>query len=328
MIKIPSLVINVTDKCNFSCRYCPPYGENLNKGQVEYDIQSLYYVIDIMHHKGGKILRFTGGEPLIERERLFKLLDYSYGYFERTIINTNAYYLNECLNDLQKYIGKIVIKISLDSLDEKEFQHISNTCYPISPIIESIDNAIQAGHNVELNTVLTIQSIESITIIINFCNNRKINLKLLSQANFYDKIEMVKNQNIDEVVTYLNSHIKEVNSERLITNLGASMLKYHNGQSQILLIDHRTKDSYTPNKTYFQSCQNQCSFFPCDSGAFSISISTDGIITPCRGRKDLGDFIFGKSKLEVEKSVMRLLSFYSNCQEINTNQLRRYEYEY
>jgi Molybdenum cofactor biosynthesis enzyme len=319
MIIIPSLVINITDKCNFSCKYCPPYGENLSKGEIEYDIQSLYYVINIMHKKGGKVLRFTGGEPLLERERLYKLLEYSNGYFERTIINTNGYYLSECLNDLQKYIGKIVIKVSLDSLDDEEFHNISNTCYSISKIIDAIDRAIQIGHNIELNTVLTTQSIKSIKKIISFCKNRKINLKLLSQASFYDKLDIVENQNIDDVVNYLNIHMKKLNSERLITNLGVSMLKYQNDQSQILLIDHRTKDSYTPNKLFFQNCQNQCVFFPCDSGVFSISVSTDGIITPCRGRKDLGNFIFKKTKSDVERSVLRLLSYYSNCQEININ---------
>lgn len=323
MGEIPSLVINITDKCNFSCKYCPPYGENLCEGRIEYDIQSLYYVIDIMHQKGGKVLRFTGGEPLLAKERLYKLLGYSYGYFERTIINTNGYYLAESLDDLQRYAGKIVIKVSLDSLDEDEFRSISNTDYSISKIVDAIDQAIQAGHNVEVNTVLTTQSTESIVKIIDFCKDRKINLKLLSQSDFYDRIKLVDSLNIDDVVDYLNFHMKELNSERLITNLGVSMLKYQNHQSRIFLIDHRIKDSYTPNKMYFQSCQNQCNFFPCDSGAFSISISTDGIITPCRGRKDLGDFIFGKTKLDVEKSVLRMLSYYSGCQEINTNYLMK-----
>ncbi|MDE6284449.1 MAG: 4Fe-4S cluster-binding domain-containing protein, partial [Bacilli bacterium] len=62
----PSLVINVTDACNFHCVYCPPYGENLCRSNSEYDLNAIKTLIDVAAEEEVGLIRFTGGEPLLE----------------------------------------------------------------------------------------------------------------------------------------------------------------------------------------------------------------------------------------------------------------------
>lgn len=323
MKKIPSLVININDKCNFRCIYCPPYGENLCKGTDHSDMLSLYKVIDIMVDSGSNLLRLTGGEPLLDIDKTTDLLRYSKGRFKRTVLNTNGFYLKQYLSLLEEFKSFLTLKVSLDSLDEEEASTISGV-RGLNETLSSIQEAKKCGWMIELNTVLTGQSIESINRIINYCRVNCFDLKLLTRSTFYGNVPSGDYQKcVISLIDDIEKKHKRLSDERLASGLGLSMLCYANGEKKIYFVDHSLKNPITPNKLFFDECITTCSSFPCDCGVLSITVSTDGILSPCRGRKDLGDNIYGKNEIEITKIVKKALTYFEKCKSINVNELNR-----
>ena len=101
------------------------------------------------------------------------------------------------------------------------------------------------------------------------------------------------------------------------------MIVYPISSSKVILFDHSVENSLTPKKTYLSLCENGCSLYPCDCGAISIYISTDGILSACRGRKDLGANIFFRDRAEIESTFVQQLEYYKSCFAIDVNTRQR-----
>ena len=81
---MPTLVLNVTDKCDFHCYYCPEGGENLYNEFEENELIDVREIYDLMVSytraasqfvpKQKYVLRITGGEPLLNEETRKKVI--------------------------------------------------------------------------------------------------------------------------------------------------------------------------------------------------------------------------------------------------------------
>jgi cyclic pyranopterin phosphate synthase len=317
----PSLVINVTDKCNMNCIYCPPYGENLCRGKDTYDINAVRSLIRLAKQNQFKTVRFTGGEPLLESQRLQELLKECGTDFQRLRLNSNGVLLNKNFGWLEKYKDKCIIKISLDSIDVNEFGKLTRS-YFFNKVIDNLTTSIDLEFKIEVNTVLVNQSLDSIKRLIEYTTGKKIPVKLLTLSNYYGMVEnTLTNFDIDGLLNYLNTISETKTNEHLSGNRGISMLNYTVNNTTILLVDHSCTTSKTPIKIYFYDCKKTCSLFPCASGALSISLSTDGLISICRGRKDLGVNVFNESESTIAENFKLLLNRFDNCIEINVNNI-------
>ncbi|MDR3293393.1 MAG: radical SAM protein [Clostridiales bacterium] len=315
---LPSLVINITDSCNLQCQYCPPYGENLAKGKQNFDIEVTERLIDLAKNAGIKLVRFTGGEPILFPERVERLINRCGDFFKRLVLNTNGLLLAQNLYWLKNYKDRLILKISLDSIDAKEYNDITKHG-ELLILLNNIDEAIRQNFYVEINTVIYNQSPKSVIDVIKFVLEKGIDMKLLTTSSFYDNIKTQNSVAVRVVYDWLNNNLQHNSSERLASGAGVSMLSYSNGRNKVLLIDHAVRDSLTPNKLYFTFCKEKCSYYPCDSGALSITLSTDGILTPCRGRKDLGTEVFSLGTQEVDIAFKKGLDYFKKCVEINLN---------
>jgi molybdenum cofactor biosynthesis enzyme MoaA/dTDP-glucose pyrophosphorylase len=318
---IPSLVINVTDNCNMDCVYCPPYGENLCQSKNEYDIEAVKILIQLAKQNHFKTLRLTGGEPLLKPERLQTLLDECDNKFGRLVLNTNGVLLNKYFDLLEKHKDNIVLKISLDSIDPDEYKNLTKKD-DFNVVFNNIKTAVSLGFRVEINTVLVNQKLDNIKQLIVYYTDNKISIKLLTLSNYYGKVDTsICNFDLDGLIEYLDTVSKKKINEQLNGNRGISMSKYIINDTAVLFVDHSCKSSKTPIKCYFDNCEETCILFPCDSGSISISLSTDGIISTCRGRKDFGIKVFKESKSVIVEKFNSLLKQFENCIEINVNNI-------
>jgi Molybdenum cofactor biosynthesis enzyme len=108
-------------------------------------------IVLVMKDFGLKKVRITGGEPLVRPQvwNLVSLLKAT--NLESISMTTNGTYLKEYAK-LLKEAGLDIINISLDTLDENKFKHVTKS--DIKPVLEGIYEASALGFNIKLNTVL------------------------------------------------------------------------------------------------------------------------------------------------------------------------------
>src|SRR6056300_726911 len=113
------LRVSVTERCNFSCKYCmpeKPFSWVPKENLLSYE--ELFKFIKVSIDEGIKKVRITGGEPLL-REQLDVFLKMIFDYKNDIdlALTTNAYLLKGAAQKL-KDAGLKRINISLDSMQE------------------------------------------------------------------------------------------------------------------------------------------------------------------------------------------------------------------
>ncbi len=154
------LRISVTDRCNLRCRYCMPrevFGRSFQF--LEHSELLRFEEIALLARAfaalGVRDVRLTGGEPLLRRdiERLVSMLKATAGVRE-VALTTNGTILAHKAQALRE-AGLDRVTVSLDALDQRTFQLMTDT--PIAPerVLEGIEAALAVGFRpVKVNMVV------------------------------------------------------------------------------------------------------------------------------------------------------------------------------
>ena len=153
------LRVSVTDRCNFRCPYCMPrdlFGPDhafLDRAEL-LSFEELARLVRVFADLGVTKIRLTGGEPLLRRdlETLVAMVAATPG-IEDIALTTNGSLLAARALPLAE-AGLHRVTVSLDSLDEKVFQALSDTKVSLATVLDGIAAATAAGLPVKLNTVL------------------------------------------------------------------------------------------------------------------------------------------------------------------------------
>lgn len=161
--KLPgSLRISVTDACNLKCVYCMGEG-HLPMGAREATTmtpETFAEIANFWQQIGGKRIKYTGGEPFLNRHlSAFFAIAHELG-FEQSI-TTNGYFLTQANLKLSKKFD-ISLVVSLDTLRKGEKSKMSPIGLPTEKIATKIVTAKNFGLEVAVNTVLTAYSRESV----------------------------------------------------------------------------------------------------------------------------------------------------------------------
>jgi len=144
------LRISVTDRCNFRCPYCMPaavFGESyqfLPRHEL-LSFEEITRLARVFVSLGVRKLRVTGGEPLLRRDlpSLIRMLA-SIDGVEDLALTTNGALLADHAQAL-KGAGLHRVTISLDSLDDAEFQRLNGERHSVGSVLAGIDAAASAG---------------------------------------------------------------------------------------------------------------------------------------------------------------------------------------
>lgn len=169
----PSLVINLTSSCNMHCRYCPEGGENLTECDSVCDISQIKYLLTAYanYYKEKnwtekKVVRITGGEPLLDFERLSNTLLHAMAEnYEKIILCTNGLMLKQSykltMATWEKVKDILLLKISLDTLKTTTFKKITGVD-ALQTVLENIVFMKSKGFKIELNFVATKMNVKEI----------------------------------------------------------------------------------------------------------------------------------------------------------------------
>jgi len=153
--EINYLRISLTDRCNLRCIYCMPKDgveKKCHENILRYE--EIIKIVQAAAKLGIKKIRYTGGEPLIQRniEQLIHETSRTPG-IEDIAITTNGLLLYDEADDLKK-AGLKRVNISLDTLKEDKFKFITRGG-DIKLVLSAIEKCINIGLTpVKINTVL------------------------------------------------------------------------------------------------------------------------------------------------------------------------------
>jgi cyclic pyranopterin phosphate synthase len=152
--QITYLRISVTDRCNLRCVYCmPPGGIVKQSHHAIMRYEEIAEVVQVAAEYGVKAVRITGGEPLV-RPELYKLVRMiaDIPQIEDISLTTNAMLL-EKQAPLLVDAGLKRVNISLDTLQEQKFKHITRYG-SLDQVWRGIESAEHSGLSpIKINTV-------------------------------------------------------------------------------------------------------------------------------------------------------------------------------
>lgn len=182
---ISYLRVSVTDRCNLRCRYCmPEEGLPMLRHDQLLSYEELLRLIGIFARLGIHKLRLTGGEPLVRKDlhllvRGIKLIP----GIQTVALTTNGVLLHEQLPKLL-VAGLDSVNISLDTVDERLFQHLTRR--PGADIVmrAAREAAATPGLKVKLNCVPSPANLQGLPDLTAFAGSIGVPLRFIELMPF------------------------------------------------------------------------------------------------------------------------------------------------
>lgn len=199
------LRISLIERCNLRCMYCmPEEGVLLSPKSSLMTYEEIFSIAQTFVKHGVSKIRLTGGEPLIRKD-IPVILEKLATLPVELSITTNAVIIDKFI-DVLKSNGVNKINVSLDSLDEKKFKHITRR-HEFKKVYNNILLLVKEGFNVKVNAVL-MKGFNDNEIIdfINFTKELPISVRFIEFMPFDgNKWDMSKMVSYAEVMEYVNA---------------------------------------------------------------------------------------------------------------------------
>ncbi len=271
------------------CIYCPPYGENILACDSLCKERTVLELVNIAKQRGVEMVRLTGGEPLVLPQRTRMLLEQgTKHHFRRLVLNTNGTRLLSNLDWLANYAGMFECKVSLDSLNPSVFYQVTKSD-ALGTVVDGILGAVDRGIKVAINCVVSRLNIETVFDVVEFCDAHMFDLKLFDISDFGQTFRerwLAYYQPIDDLIIETEHRYRRNPDERLMGGRGRKMASFSlKSGAKLLVINHHGRTS--SDLHYSDACLS-CEYHPCASGSLCITLRSDGLLSVCRLRPDLG----------------------------------------
>jgi cyclic pyranopterin phosphate synthase len=146
--------LSVTDRCDFRCRYCMGEQMTFVPSDRLLSFTEIEALVDLLVARGVTKLRLTGGEPLVRRG-ILELIErvgtrIGRGLDELTLTTNGSQLAGAAASLIASGVRRV--NVSLDSLDEKRFAHITRRGR-LDRVLSGIAAAEAAGLKVKINMV-------------------------------------------------------------------------------------------------------------------------------------------------------------------------------
>lgn len=207
--RIRKIRLSLTDKCNLRCHYCMPLDQQFMDESQYLNEDQYFKVLTELHFLGLEELRITGGEPLLRRSFANIITKLAQISWKKIGITTNAILLDKYFDVLLKSNVKY-LNISLDSLDEHNFQKISHGNFH-SRVMQNIISACKLDFHVKINMVV-MRGINDHEILdfVDLSQELGVQVRFLELMNIGTVNKMKNNQYISarEMIEFIKSKHK------------------------------------------------------------------------------------------------------------------------
>ncbi len=337
---LPKLRIVVTNRCDLGCRYCPPENEDFPGGFQRHTMapSELALLIRAALRCGFLDFAITGGEPLSPTiagdgvvRTLHEVRREAAGFGAKFAIQTNGEHLKEYLGRLEDIRDCLVLKVSVDAVDDTDGVAKSMIA---SRVLESIRSARSLGFMVGVDFVLTKDTSSQLAKVARWCSREGPYLKILD-LNWYADIgkrsegrgatdkgpsgDLFWEEQYMPTLAFYLENLRDTYGDVRIgpTRYGVPMLETARQDNGFFI---RIRDS-SLGSHYAADCR-VCPYFVdrrrCQEGIYQPWITPSLRLKVCRHRpdvqRDLGALV-SDGKLEETAAAMQemLQRFYAGC---------------
>lgn len=199
------VMLEIEPRCNYKCSFCYNHNSFASEGR-EFDrlsSQVIKNIIDQVKDADIKIIRFTGGEPMLHPD-IFKLLRYGKKKGFEVRLNTNGSLINERnINKMKDLIDNVLLPIESYKIDEEA----KITGYPSS--LKKKVRTIELFNRIDI-PVIRVGTVASIKNIADFNQLAKFILSL--PIHEWELYRPISNQGVNEQLSALEI-------EKLVTDM-------------------------------------------------------------------------------------------------------------
>ncbi|WP_025717974.1 radical SAM/SPASM domain-containing protein [Paenibacillus sp. 1-18] len=242
-----------TQACNLRCTYC--YQVASMARPHELTTSEAIDLVDQVVETGATTLIFTGGEPMTRRD-LLDIARYARSRGLRTNIISNGHYITpKNINKIASIFNEVTI--SLDhGLAEHHDHHRGKGSW--QRVVHAIDLLINAGVNVNINSVLSQLGLRDVKELLSFARNRQLGVHRIIPQFPMGRGGCNRNSELSpSELMSLNDQLYRANQE--LTSESDTQIQ--------------TEGSYSRKK----SRRNHCG-----AGLSEISIDPEGWVFPCK----------------------------------------------
>ncbi len=283
-LRIELVELHLTERCNLRCNYCyVPYDLKNVSGSMDYsfvkDILEKIYLYAMENKSIIPRIMFHGGEPLIKKRLIMKIVDEFRDLFKFSI-QTNGLLLDDEMIDFVE-TNNVSIGVSIDA--EPNNRGVSNKAiYSKLKGFKSINKVGVVSTITKYNIANLVKFIEDLysngirSVVLNPVSPEQPNA-----VEFVPDISLL----ISEYKNVI-SHLIELNKKRgeklVIDNVEGWLLPFISDYSGVY-----------------------CRMAPCGAGRLNIVITPNGDVYPCSGFVGFKDFVIGNIK---HHSLERILN--------------------
>jgi cyclic pyranopterin phosphate synthase len=314
-VKMPQLRVCVSYICDKHCFYCRPEGEGISttKKINRLSTDEFIYFINAIAKAGVSIIRFTGGEPMLNKD-IYKIIKSvkSIPEVKEVSMVTRSLMLKDEAN-LLKQAGLDSITISLDSLNEEKLKMITKV-NGLDRMIEGAYACKDIGLPVKINTVI-LKGVNDNEVedFINFVGKlgpgtwKLIDYMMLPmQFGTNKSIKYFLNLN-DTILPLLHKLGKESKAKfsTQAGGLGTPMPEFITPNGVKVIVRDSTIGSH-----YGDICKN-CNLYPCQDGIMALRLTVNGKLQRCLYREDnLIDLRPYDKKTHLNQTIQKVLNTY------------------
>lgn len=268
------ICFNLTYQCNFSCLSCDIWrAKKKNELAVSDWIEIIRELKNILPAKTA--IEISGGEPLLEKEKLIRLIQEIKKYFSYVSINSNGSLLNKKNLKKLKRAGLDAIKLSFYSLKPKIHNQLKGNPRAFEHALKAIKLIPKFDLNLSVGILITSKNIAGIPDLIKFLSPKPHTEIIL--------------QPLDEVI--LSSQSKKLNKNYLPNALWPKKIEvkklFRFLEKNRGLVKNRDLHLEEIKKYYLSPEKILKS--PCFVGQNSLVVNPDGEIKFCFKHHSLGN---------------------------------------
>jgi len=252
--------INLTKNCNLRCRHCYAgkqlgtlSASEMTSSEIETTIQQLSELVV----REPRLLIFSGGEPLLQKEKLIKAIAFGKKCGFNVRLNTNGLLLDQ---ELAKFLAdhQVLTQVSLDGADAETNAILRGSCSVFEKTRSAIELLVKAGCRTRISTTIHLHNVDQISAMIDMAEQMGV--------------EQIVTSSLVEIGNAKTNDIPTIDFAREFTAVYEAVK--NDKKKQQMTRSTLLAETITAMRAGIR-------FVYCGTGCSTICVDADGVFYPC-----------------------------------------------